>query len=594
MDLSHVSPQTPSSAPSAPVLSPLSVHSPPPPPTDDNGVLSFTAGSSRLASKKEAQMWEINGNADAGSLGMGGRIEEAAERKDTTPLDTQKEQPLPSTSHSQQSQPPQVVNPLTTSASQAGLPTRKLSRFSVVTRDSSHIQKARSTPALNASFPLSLSHDNAEYTPKTMDSVSSSSWSSTGSLTSPVSIGAPRSPAYESADLSQSSRSSSTTSLTSSGFSPSTPIASGPASVGALWRRPSAKSRFEVSVETSGRSRSISPTLSHSASARELPVAAAKHSTSPALIRMDPARESRVVGTAAPAFGISPPARIPHLHEVMPPPSAFGPQEPASTHFPVKDRSDLTSSVSAFKNVHVHFTPATPPPDSEGKVPVDQQHHHWDSSYVSGIQAPKPAIDTSSLCIPVHASHQSQSMLPITATAAESLHSPSSRKPSIPAVLLTHDSFPRRTTIACTRPHILADILACQFPSDLPNEKPRPHTIAKPKPLLCPQQQEKMRVWTTGKPGTVDIEHTPTAPATVSPPATETTQKQQQQQPLIAPRPPTRRPTIEQAVNVSVKGRFTVTREHSTYWRPRQTLSRGSRFVVVEDSKKAPVAKAGV
>lgn len=40
------------------------------------------------------------------------------------------------------------------------------------------------------------------------------------------------------------------------------------------------------------------------------------------------------------------------------------------------------------------------------------------------------------------------------------------------------------------------------------------------------------------------------------------------------------------AVVVSKRGRFTVTKEHSTQWRPRQTLSRGgSRFIVVREGE---------
>ncbi|KAI8912199.1 hypothetical protein DFJ77DRAFT_511720 [Powellomyces hirtus] len=108
---------------------------------------------------------------------------------------------------------------------------------------------------------------------------------------------------------------------------------------------------------------------------------------------------------------------------------------------------------------------------------------------------------------------------------------------SVPPTYLA--TTPTRTTIACPLPLDPSRHHNGPAPATV---KPRPHTIAKSKPIL--QQRH-----------------------------TQPQQQQQQQQKQLV-----------EAVTVSTKGRFTVTREHSTYWRPRFTIAKGvgSRFVVLD------------
>ncbi|TPX70209.1 hypothetical protein SpCBS45565_g01916 [Spizellomyces sp. 'palustris'] len=109
--------------------------------------------------------------------------------------------------------------------------------------------------------------------------------------------------------------------------------------------------------------------------------------------------------------------------------------------------------------------------------------------------------------------------------------------PAILALSIPHRS---PTTLACVRPHILAEKLAEQLPFPTVDRKPAPHTIAKSKPVL---------------------------PSGVT----------------LSESEPHGNGFVEPAVVVSQRGRFTVIREHSTHWRPRQTLTRESRFTVVRD-----------
>ncbi|KAJ3188659.1 hypothetical protein HDU85_004373 [Gaertneriomyces sp. JEL0708] len=103
-------------------------------------------------------------------------------------------------------------------------------------------------------------------------------------------------------------------------------------------------------------------------------------------------------------------------------------------------------------------------------------------------------------------------------------------------------------TIACMRPHTVAKI------DPLPPASPplKAHTLAKSKPVL-PEGTELAN----------DDFHT--VPAKVEP-----------------------------AVQVWHKGRFTVTKEHSTHWRPRQSLSRArSRFEITKVAAEEPL-KSGL
>ncbi|KAI9011371.1 hypothetical protein BC832DRAFT_550504 [Gaertneriomyces semiglobifer] len=107
-------------------------------------------------------------------------------------------------------------------------------------------------------------------------------------------------------------------------------------------------------------------------------------------------------------------------------------------------------------------------------------------------------------------------------------------------------SAPRATplTIACMRPHTVAKIDPLPPPSPLL----KAHTLAKSKPVL-PEGTEL---------ADDDFHTVPTK--------------------------------VEPAVQVWHKGRFTVTKEHSTHWRPRQSLSRArSRFEITKVAAEEPL-----
>ncbi|KAJ3150335.1 hypothetical protein HDU89_003113 [Geranomyces variabilis] len=100
---------------------------------------------------------------------------------------------------------------------------------------------------------------------------------------------------------------------------------------------------------------------------------------------------------------------------------------------------------------------------------------------------------------------------------------------------------PTRTTLSCHSPS--APLEVCT--------KQRPHTLAKSKPVLSAD----------------DITTSPAPPA-AGPEVAAVAEAAAQ----LA------------AVTVHTRGRFTVTKEHSTYWRPRMRIARdSSRFSVVED-----------
>ncbi|KAI9103188.1 hypothetical protein DFS34DRAFT_356524 [Phlyctochytrium arcticum] len=124
-----------------------------------------------------------------------------------------------------------------------------------------------------------------------------------------------------------------------------------------------------------------------------------------------------------------------------------------------------------------------------------------------------------------------------------------------------HCNYRIPSTLACIRPHVLAKKLAEQNPASPDDTKPAPHTIAKYKPVLPPEEI----TLPTPSPPTPPPNHVPqeipifvvssghadSVAASVAAPSAH----------------------LDPAVLVSKHGRFTVVREHSTQWRPRQTFA---------------------